>query len=676
MAVDSELVVSIVKKLGQLWEDDELSDIKIIIDDFQFNCHRFHLSACSEFFRVLLKSQAKETSNDVITVHITGIIPETFNLILLSVYKGELTVTSDNMLDLWHASHHLQVDFLVNKLEHFISRSITEDNFFIIYKMAVELTSDRIIKSVQSYMTKNFEKISKTEEFLNLSYNCLLSIIGHDDLVLKSRDDLVRSVLYWIDYKPKSRDKTSMKIDRDDKEVLEVKQKISNMKGKKTMNDVDVIFKSRDEVTYEVESSSQRKDKLGELIKMINLDDVSQDCLLTLLNNDDIIECREARTTVRQAFAERKDKKHLVRKIQAMKRSSRILLDGSLDDQLGEVADVEDTVPVVVYLQASFKAILAYALDTRKTYSLPRNGLPKDGLMKNVYSYKNQIYILIGQFVGGKDAHSIYKLQQQGKWECVAEVPDGSHSFMFSDNFIYCVVQFQICRLNMEIHDNLVWICVYDVPNTATHFVMSGNKIVILKKLVIEIDQDTFYSNQMRSSSKAAKEGYISTQQKYAPKFPIIEISTKFAYLDVSTWDSSDVQGWECKTEVTLEEVQTFTAKANVEAASSVLKDVTFLLTKDGLLLRVTHPTNTSMSVIQEENLYGWRPCHTFVGAVRQENVLYLFVTPGTAVDGSLLPKLTSFNEVKVVSLLKSDSNFLPVSVPQQLLTDEIHVLK
>ncbi|CAL1535600.1 unnamed protein product, partial [Lymnaea stagnalis] len=273
-----------------------------------------------EFFRVLLKSQTMKATSDIITVNIKGLTPETCNAILLSVYKGELTVTSDNMLDLWHASHHLQIDFLVNKLENFISRNITEDNFFIIYKMAVELTSDRIIKSIQSFMAKNFEKIRKTGEFLNLSYNCLLSIIGHDDLVLKSRDDLVRSVLYWIDYKPRSMDSTGRSQEGKgatlkEKKLVDKAQMLHATKEKHTRNGIDVIFKSVDQMTYKVESSSQRKDNLGALMKLIKLDDVSQDCLLTLLNNDDIIECRAVRTIVRQAFADRRDKTALVREV-------------------------------------------------------------------------------------------------------------------------------------------------------------------------------------------------------------------------------------------------------------------------------------------------------------------------------------------------------------------------
>ncbi|CAL1535601.1 unnamed protein product [Lymnaea stagnalis] len=676
MASGDNLASCIVRKLGQLWDDNELSDIKIIIDDFQFNCHRFHLSACSEFFRVLLKSQTMEPSNDVISVTIKGLTQETFDNILISVYKGELTVTTDNMLDLWHASHNLQIDFLVNKLEHFISRNITEDNFFIIYKIAVELTSDKIIKSIQSFVAKNFEKISKTEEFLNLSYYCLLSIIGHDDLVLKSRDDLVRSVLNWMYYKPRSMDSTGTFQEKTKTNQLNDTQRMLHAtQGKLSTKSIDVIFKTVDEVTYKVESSSQRKDNLGAIMKLIKLDDVSQDCLLTLLNNDDIIECREARTIVRQAFAEREDKKHLDREITSSKSSSGSALYVPSDDQQSDSLQVvEDNVPVVVYLQSSLRAILAYILDTRKTYSLPRNGLPRDGSMKNVYSSKNQLYILIGQSVGGKDVGSIYEFHSTGQWECLIEVPDGSHSFMFTNNYIYCIAQFQICRLNLQYLDSLVWVCVFNAPSTAVSFAMFEDKLIISHTTETEIGQpvhlsdsrsgfgNTFTFNGVATTTI----GFGATQRLKKTVF-----MSHITYLDTVTWESCDDKDWISNAKLNFSQIQPFDFP--IMYNPNIMKDDTYLLAEEGLLLQVTSGSDNSLSVTKEENVFSSeRKSQPIVGAVTHGKVLFLFVNQSPGISDPTPLKLTSFDKIKVVPLVRTDSNCVPIKVPKQLLKIEV----
>ncbi|CAL1542190.1 unnamed protein product, partial [Lymnaea stagnalis] len=106
-------------------------DITVTIDGQEFKCHRFYLSACSKFFIVLLGSNL---SLDYLIIK--GIRPDIFELILDSLYKGDIRITEDNMIDLWYAANQLEIRFLLEETENFIILNISVDNYLHIFDVA------------------------------------------------------------------------------------------------------------------------------------------------------------------------------------------------------------------------------------------------------------------------------------------------------------------------------------------------------------------------------------------------------------------------------------------------------------------------------------------------------------------------------------------------------------
>ncbi|CAL1545135.1 unnamed protein product [Lymnaea stagnalis] len=88
-------------------EDEELQDFVVEVEGKEFKCHRLILSACSGFFRGLLRSGMKESQKRRTRLH--GVSMETFTCILETLYTGMDNLTRDNIRSVWLAADQFEI---------------------------------------------------------------------------------------------------------------------------------------------------------------------------------------------------------------------------------------------------------------------------------------------------------------------------------------------------------------------------------------------------------------------------------------------------------------------------------------------------------------------------------------------------------------------------------------
>ncbi|KAK0043858.1 kelch-like protein 31 isoform X2 [Biomphalaria pfeifferi] len=205
--VKSSLANSLQTCLGQRWTHDDFSDFTIVVEDMEFECHRFLLASCSGFFSLLLRSDMKENLEK--KVILKNFTKETISVILNCIYKGEDGLTLDNILDVWHATHMLDIKYLFEECEQFILNNIDSLNYHQFFHHAKFLGSYAIISNTKKSILQYFEHFKTTQTFFDLSFEELHDLIKDTNLNVSSENVVIDAILEWVNGYPKDKDETT-----------------------------------------------------------------------------------------------------------------------------------------------------------------------------------------------------------------------------------------------------------------------------------------------------------------------------------------------------------------------------------------------------------------------------------------------------------------------------------
>ncbi|XP_059176658.1 uncharacterized protein LOC131956250 [Physella acuta] len=291
MALDNELAVDIIQSVGRYWSDNEHSDCRISVDGQVFQASRFHLSACSEFFRQVFHTESITHKENIV---IKGISADVFSCVIKALFTGVVGLDESNMVDVWLAASYLKIDFLVKKSEKFIEEHLTAQNYVQLYERISSLDSAEINKKLVDLMAQDFEAFRQTETFLNLPSEMVIKIVEIGEI--KSQDNLVESVLKWASHVPKDVVGTfGLQLYHDFQDLME-----------KNRDDSCVTFGfSKEHVCQFVADDVTRSQILGQLIKKVNLGELSETGLKMIYEDKLAIEHHDVKDVVMHEFAAR-----------------------------------------------------------------------------------------------------------------------------------------------------------------------------------------------------------------------------------------------------------------------------------------------------------------------------------------------------------------------------------
>ncbi|XP_059154387.1 kelch-like protein 6 [Physella acuta] len=195
MAVNPTLALGIATCFLKDENRENFSDFTVCVGDRTFQCHRYLLSACSGFFQALLRSDMKERTENEVTLK--DVSPDTFQLVLDVIYKAADVLTKENVIDVWHAACMLQIDFLTNYTESFLTPCVTVDNYWDFYTNAILLNSSIVKKSCLDTMATSFIDLTGTEHFVDIYFDDLYEILKHNNLCV-CPDFVVPAIARWV----------------------------------------------------------------------------------------------------------------------------------------------------------------------------------------------------------------------------------------------------------------------------------------------------------------------------------------------------------------------------------------------------------------------------------------------------------------------------------------------
>lgn len=181
-----------------------LCDYILVANGERFKVHRVVMASCSDYFRVMLTGDMKESRENF--VELMGITAAGLKIVIDFVYDGNLDLTADNVQDVLSAATHLQISNAITLCCQYIEAAITFDNCIDVLNLAELYSLTETYAKAKDFILHNFETVSEGEQFFKLDHTQLLSMLAHNSLRVVSEYHLFELVLRWIKYNTAERE--------------------------------------------------------------------------------------------------------------------------------------------------------------------------------------------------------------------------------------------------------------------------------------------------------------------------------------------------------------------------------------------------------------------------------------------------------------------------------------
>ncbi|XP_035460406.2 kelch-like protein 10 [Scophthalmus maximus] len=186
----------------ELCLEGKLCDAVIKVQDVEFPVHKMVLCHCSSYFRSLFERWM--TTDKVF--NLSGLSPDTMQLIIEFAYTGSVNVTEDNVQDLLLVADMLNVMDLIQVCTDFLNEMLRPEKCIGIWRFAKVCPNSEMQCKAFCYITDHFEEVFLCEEFLELSVQDLTEFLGRDDLNVRKESNVFEAILRWIDHIPGERE--------------------------------------------------------------------------------------------------------------------------------------------------------------------------------------------------------------------------------------------------------------------------------------------------------------------------------------------------------------------------------------------------------------------------------------------------------------------------------------
>ncbi|XP_035685468.1 kelch-like protein 30 [Branchiostoma floridae] len=189
-------------ELTRQQKNGEFVDVVVEVEGREFPCHRAVL-AVTPYFQTMFSSNLAESKAKVITLH--DIDSGSFSKILDFVYTGEILIGEDDVQDILQAAHMLQAEDVQECCQKFIEKNLCPSNCVGVMCLADMYGLCSLKTTAKRKAVSQFSEVGRSEEFLSLSTQKLLDLLEDKELRVENEDDVVLSVIRWLDHEPESR---------------------------------------------------------------------------------------------------------------------------------------------------------------------------------------------------------------------------------------------------------------------------------------------------------------------------------------------------------------------------------------------------------------------------------------------------------------------------------------
>ncbi|KRZ76268.1 Kelch-like protein 18 [Trichinella papuae] len=178
----------------------KLCDVTLLVNGSKFHAHRIVLAATIPYFKAMFTHDMAEKSLRQITVQ--GVNEDVLESLINYCYTGRLTISSESVQSLLIGASYLQMDMIVEACCKLMMQSLCVTNAVAMLRFSRDFACEMLHLEAIRYVLANFVTVSKTDEFLNLTFEEIFPLLSNDELLLSGEEDVFQAATRWV--KPKS----------------------------------------------------------------------------------------------------------------------------------------------------------------------------------------------------------------------------------------------------------------------------------------------------------------------------------------------------------------------------------------------------------------------------------------------------------------------------------------
>lgn len=186
------------ENMVDLWRNEQLCDAEIVSSDGQvFKAHRLVLISASDYMKALLAEDRFKDSADC-PINLPDVSSRAVKSILEWMYGcGTRIKSTSDGIELLEAASMLQCNALMEQVDSSLHDSINGKNCIEIWSLGDRLHLDKLVKKSREVAAANFSKLVQSENFVNMEFDHLLSLIKEDGIQVKSEQFVYKATLKW-----------------------------------------------------------------------------------------------------------------------------------------------------------------------------------------------------------------------------------------------------------------------------------------------------------------------------------------------------------------------------------------------------------------------------------------------------------------------------------------------
>lgn len=174
-----------LKRMYDFFEEGKFCDVLLVVEGSEIKAHRLVLSSFSLYFSGLFDYDWKDGGQN--RFEITQFDEATLKSILHFAYTGKLHLNASNVIRVLAAGDFLQLvnlDFVKESCGDYLMKHINKDNCVLMLFFADQFHAVELKGILLKYVSRNFYKVSSSEDFTKLPPDLIVEILQSESLVV------------------------------------------------------------------------------------------------------------------------------------------------------------------------------------------------------------------------------------------------------------------------------------------------------------------------------------------------------------------------------------------------------------------------------------------------------------------------------------------------------------
>ncbi|KAG8178061.1 hypothetical protein JTE90_026014 [Oedothorax gibbosus] len=181
----------------EMLDNEEFTNLTLETEDGgRFKVHLEVMFAKSHYINRLLEEASEDIMEEAITI--PRISKDTLNAIIYFIYTQNLSVKDENVQNLNDAAQQLGISDVVQLCKLRMEKNLTVENCLFRYTFADKNGYIDLKEVTKMFIIANFEKVQGRDDFCNLYFEDLKSILIRDSLNVKEEKTVYYALMKWV----------------------------------------------------------------------------------------------------------------------------------------------------------------------------------------------------------------------------------------------------------------------------------------------------------------------------------------------------------------------------------------------------------------------------------------------------------------------------------------------